>query len=254
VGANVSRSRRQPETSPGGFHVISSRLATELVRDFEVRSDELVVEVGSGTGRLTRELARSGATVLAIELEPALAGRLLGSARSWPNVFVHSGDALNVALPDLPFRVVGNIPFGITTALLRRSVETPTARRIDLIVQLGSARKRASARGNVLAVVWGTTWRFDIARRIPARLFHPRPSVDAAWLRGVRRNEPLVSPRESDDFERFVRAAFGRADAPLPFATGMSRRLLTEAGVHKRARVVDLSVQEWIRVFRRAAR
>jgi 23S rRNA (adenine-N6)-dimethyltransferase len=250
----VSRSRRQPETSPRGLHVISPRLAAELVRDFEVRSDELVIEVGSGTGRLTRELARSGATVLAIELEPALADRLLGRARSWPSVFVHSGDALCVALPDLPFRVVGNIPFGITTALLRRLIETPSARRIDLVVQHELARKRASARGNVLAVVWGTTWRFEIARRIPATLFHPRPTVEAAWLRGVRRVDPLVAPRESDDFERFVRAAFGRADAPLPLATGVSRRLLMAAGVHERARVVDLTVHEWVGVFRRASR
>jgi Ribosomal RNA adenine dimethylase len=80
--------------------------------------------------------------VLAIEIDPALSSTLLRSARSWPNVFVHQGDALDTQIPGTSFRVVGNIPFEITTALLRRITRLDQVERLDLITQLEPARKR----------------------------------------------------------------------------------------------------------------
>jgi 23S rRNA (adenine-N6)-dimethyltransferase len=251
VGANRSRSRRGPERASPGRHFLAPRFAAELVRAFAVGPDELVVEVGAGSGRLTRELARAAGLVLAVELGPDLARQLLRSASSWPNVYVHQGDALDAAFPTVPFRLVGNIPFGITTGLLRAVAATPQARRLDLITQLEPARKRADIRGSVLSVVWGVTWEFELRRRIPARHFHPRPSVDGAWLGGRRRPEPLVDRESLPAFERFVRRGFSRADAPvvrtLPFARGPIRA----AGIDRDARAVDLTAGEWAAVFRR---
>lgn len=97
VGARSSRPRRDVPTR--GRHFLGPRSAAELVRAFEVGSADLVVEVGAGTGRLTRELARFAGLVLAIEIDPALSSTLLRSARSWPNVFVHRGDALDTQIP-----------------------------------------------------------------------------------------------------------------------------------------------------------
>ncbi|MGH2640860.1 MAG: rRNA adenine N(6)-methyltransferase family protein, partial [Actinomycetota bacterium] len=186
-----ARSSRPRHGVPSrGRHFLAPRSAAELVRAFEVGPADVVVEVGAGTGRLTRELARSARLVLAIEIDPALSSKLLRSARSWPNVFVHQGDALDTRIPGTSFRVVGNIPFDITTALLRRILQIEQVERLDLITQLETARKRAAARGSVLTVLWGTEWHFDVRRRIPARSFHPAPSVDAAWLVAERRPQP----------------------------------------------------------------
>ena len=254
MGAPSSRSRRDPGRQPSGRHFLSPRLAAELARGFDIGSADLVVEVGAGTGRLTRELARAGGLVLAIELDADLARDLLRSASGWPNVYVHQGDALGVALPRSPFRVVGNIPFGITTGLLRRMVDTPHAERLDLITQLEPARKRTIAKGSVLSVVWSTTWRFEVRRRIPRRVFHPSPSVDAAWLVGSRRDEPLIDPTDHMRFERFVRRGFEAPDLPIVRALGVRPAMIRGLDIDTRARAIDLTVDEWVSVFRQLQR
>jgi 23S rRNA (adenine-N6)-dimethyltransferase len=254
VGAPSSRSRRDPGRKSSGRHFLSPRLASELVRGFGIGSADLVVEVGAGSGRLTRELARAGGLVLAIELDADLARDLVRSASTWPNVYVHQGDALRAALPRSPFRVVGNIPFGITTGLLRRVVDTPHAERLDLITQWEPARKRAIARGSVLSVVWATTWRFEVRRRIPRAFFHPSPSVDAAWLVGSRRDEPLIDPIERLRFERFVRRAFEAPGLSIVRALGLRPTISRKLDIGPRAKVIDLTVDEWVSLFRQLRR
>jgi 23S rRNA (adenine-N6)-dimethyltransferase len=254
VGGRSSRSRRDTGSKSSGRHFLSPRLAAELARAFDIGSADLVVEVGAGTGRLTRELARTGGLVLAIELDADLARDLLRSASAWPNVYVHQGDALEVALPPTPFRVAGNIPFGITTELLRRVVDTPHAERLDLITQLEPARKRATAKGSVLSVVWSTTWRFDVRRRIPRHFFHPSPSVDAAWLAGSRRDEPLIDATDHMRFERFVRRGFEAPDLSIVRALGVRPAMIRGLDIDSRARAIDLTVDVWVSVFRHLQR
>jgi 23S rRNA (adenine-N6)-dimethyltransferase len=249
VGAPSPRSRRDPGRRSSGRHFLPPRRAAELTRAFAISPAQLVVEVGAGTGRLTRELARAGGLVLAIELDADLARHLLRSASSWPNVYLHQGDALQVALPRSSFRVVGNIPFGITTGLLRRVVDTPHAQRLDLITQFESARKRAAGKGSVLSVVWSATWRFEMRRRIPGRCFHPPPSVAAAWLVGSRRAEPLIESADLVRFDRLVRRGFEAPDAPIARSLGVRPAMIRGLGLDPRARAVDLTVDEWVGLF-----
>jgi 23S rRNA (adenine-N6)-dimethyltransferase len=250
VGARSRRSR-EPTTRPQGRHFLPPWLAAELAQAFEIRGDELVVEVGAGTGRLTRELARVAGLVLAVELDPVLAARLVRAAIRWPNVYVRHDDALATALPTCPFRLVGNIPFGITTALLRRITAVPSATRLDLITQYEAARKRASERGSVMSVVWGPTWHFDLRRRLPARSFHPAPRVDAAWLVAERRVRPLLHTTHIPAFERFVRRGFRSAATPIARTLSIARGDLRAAHVNPGTRAIDLSVHEWVALYQR---
>lgn len=244
-----SRSRSGPARPPRGRHFLAPRFAAELVRGFDVRRGDLVVEVGAGTGRLTRQLARAAGLVLAIELDPELARGLARSASSWPNVYVHEGDALETAFPTSPYRVVGNVPFGITTALLRRLTDDVNLERLDLILQLEPARKRAAGRGSVLSVLWATSWRFEVRRHIPARAFHPSPTVDAAWLVGQRRAQPLVDRSERRSFEQFVRRGFAHAASPLTRSVGIARSAVLAVGLSPRVRALDLSVDDWVSIW-----
>jgi 23S rRNA (adenine-N6)-dimethyltransferase len=250
VGAHRSRPRRSAGRSTAGQHFLGPRFAAELVRSFRIGRDEVVVEVGAGSGRLTRALADTARLVLAIERDPFLAQRLLRAASSWPTVYVSQSDALETSWPNSTFRVVGNIPFGISTALLRRITREDHAVRLDLITQLETARKRAASRGSVLSVLWGTAWTFDVRRRIPARYFHPAPSVDAAWLAGRRRPIPMLAPGEGERFERLVRAGFERAGAPLTRALGLHAAMIQDVGLDPGSRPIDLTVEEWIALMR----
>lgn len=251
-----ARETRSPPTPGSGRHFLSPRRAAEFVRALDLDPDEIVVEIGAGTGRLTQELCARARLVLAVELDPRLARRLLSS--ECDNLLVHRGDAITVVTPDVDYRVVGNAPFGIGTALLRRFLDDPRVARLDLILQREVARKRAAGRGNVLAVVWAATWHLRVAQEFPRATFHPAPGVDAAWLSARRRAVPLVPRHRLPEFERFIRRSFTASARSLK-ATGVRAEDLASSRIGRRGRPIDLDVDAWIRLFetvsaRRAAR
>jgi 23S rRNA (adenine-N6)-dimethyltransferase len=231
------------------------------VRAADVGAADLVVELGAGDGRLTAALAERRCAMRAVELDPALAAGLRGRFRASPHVTVVEGDALAVPLPEEPFRVVGNLPFHVTTAVLRRLLDDPGVplERADVIVEWDVACKRARCwPGSLLNVLWGSRYELAVVRRLPAACFEPRPSVDAGVLRIVRRAEPLVAVAEYRRFAAFARAGFRDRNAglaralsgwiaPLPL-----KRLGRELGFQPAVRARDLDVHQWAALFRAA--
>lgn len=227
----------------------SRRLAEDIVRGLDVRPHELIVEIGAGDGRLTEPLARQGCRVIAIELDASLAARLR------PAFDVVEGDALSVPLPAEPFRVVGNLPFHRTTSIVRRLLDDPgiPLTRADLIVQWGFALKRAAVVPSTqLAAEWGPWWELTLVRRLDASAFEPRPDVDAALLRIVRRERELVPARLAPEYRRFVRHAF--ADGLRSVVPPLTlKRAAAAAGFARGAAQRDLDVHQWAALFRTAS-
>jgi 23S rRNA (adenine-N6)-dimethyltransferase len=210
----VSEPRARGARRPGGArsqHFLRSRaLAAELVRDSGVGPGDLVLDLGAGSGRLTAELARVGARVLAAELDPRWAEHLRGR---WEGVEVVLGDAASVQLPREAFRVVANLPFDRTTAILRHLLDDPLVPlvRADLIVEWGVAVKRALPWPSTFNdVVWGAWYSASVARRLPPRAFEPAPAVDAGVLVFQRRRCPLVPPKLARRYRAFVSRGFRR--------------------------------------------
>lgn len=213
---DTRRPRASHDTQPRarGRHALKSRrFAAELVESAGISGSDLVIEVGAGSGKITEELAARARMVLAIELDSALATRLIARFETRDNVVVAAGDALAVPLPAEPFRVFGNIPFAITTNLLRRLLDDPNAsmQRADLIVQVGAAIKRTRVQpSRMLNLSWGPWWEFRIARRIPSTCFEPRPSVEAALLTISKRKIPLLPTRDRAAFASFLKQGFSK--------------------------------------------
>ena len=184
--ASTDRSRRL------GQHFLGSQqLAARLVADAGVHAGDRVVDFGAGTGVLTAALATEAASVLAIEIDAALADRLARRFAATPNVVVLHADVRDVPLPSTPYRVVANPPFARTAAILHRLLDDPAGGlvRADLVVQWQVARHRARVEErpplDLLGATWAPWWRFGRGRRLPAASFNPRPSVDAAVLETV---------------------------------------------------------------------
>ena len=211
-------------------HFLRSRsLAAELVRDAAVGPGDLVLDLGAGTGRLTEPLARAARSVVAVELDPALARKLAGR---WENVSVVEGDAAAAPLPTEPFRVVANIPFDRTNDLLRHLLDDPRTplQRADLVVEWGVAVKRALPwPSSALGVVWGAWWTFALERRLPRSAFAPPPRVAVGVLRIERRREPLVPRDRAAAYGHFVRRGF-----------------------RQRPHARDLDAHQWAALFRAA--
>jgi 23S rRNA (adenine-N6)-dimethyltransferase len=222
----------------------SSRLAAELVRSAGLTRNDLVLEIGAGSGRLTAELARVAGHVLAVEVDPRWARQL--RARLADNVTVVQANALRFPLPNEPFRVVANLPFGRTTVLLHHLLDDPRVplEQADVVVEWGYALKRATVwPSTLLGVTWGAWWTFRIDRRLAAQCFEPAPSVDAALLVVTRRDPPLIPVSDRRAYSDFVRRGF----------EGGLRRVAPPREVRRVARRAaprDLDVHQWAALFR----
>jgi 23S rRNA (adenine-N6)-dimethyltransferase len=210
---NLRTTRDERRRTYGQNFIRSERVVRELVAASGAGAEKLVVEVGAGAGAITRELARRGARVIALELDPAWAEPLRELFAERPAISVVQQDVLSFTWPREPFQVIGNIPFGITTPILHALLDDLRLAllRADLIVQHEVARKRAvPGRSTVLSLSWEPWFSFTLVHRIPAAAFSPVPASDAAHLAIERRSEPLLAPAERGAYVRFVRDAFAR--------------------------------------------
>ena len=117
--------RRHTQRLASGQHLLRSPLADELAAAAGIAGGDLVVEIGAGTGRLTAPLAERAGHVIAIEVDPRLARLLRRRFQGDARVTVVEADGLAAAFPACPFRVVANLPFAITTPMLRRLLDDP---------------------------------------------------------------------------------------------------------------------------------
>lgn len=208
-----------------------------------------ILEIGCGDGALTYPLARLGRDLVALDIDSRRVSRLRAQL---PSVTVRHADALGFPL-DRPV-VVGNVPFHLTTPILRRLLRSPGWRDAVLLTQWEVARKRAGVGGSTMMTAQTAPWfSFGLDRRVPARHFTPMPSVDGGILTVERRVRPLVPVRERAPYEQFVRAVFtGRGsglEQILVRASGRPPRAVARAlggaEVAKGALPRDLVPSQW---------
>jgi 23S rRNA (adenine-N6)-dimethyltransferase len=250
--------RRHGPRPASGRHLLRHRqLASELVTAADISACDLVVEIGAGGGRLTEPLAAAAGAVIAIERDASSAAQLRRRFDGRPWVRVIEGDALGVPLPREPYRVVANLPFGITTAMLRRLLDDPAGVLIaaDLIVQRGFAVKRCAPRPcTLLSAGWLPWWRLTIDRILPSASFDPPPAVDAAVLSIRRRTTPLIDAADLPSYRALLRQAFRRDNRPVRMALGIERRRFAEfarpRGITPDVRPPQLDVWDWVALHR----
>ena len=249
-----------------GQNFLTDPVALErIVAAADLSTSDLVVEVGAGAGTLTRLLAEQAGRVLALELDNQLVALLREELSGLHNVEIVHGDVLRYSSPELThggYKVVGNLPYYITSAVLRRFLgETPRPRLMVVTVQREVAERIVAKPGkmNLLAVSVQFYGRPRTMARIPAGAFYPAPKVDSAVVRIDVGENPVVSLGEGIDeasFFRVVRAGFSQKrkklrnslSAGLRFAPAEAAELLEQVAVDPGRRAETLSLQEWARV------
>jgi 23S rRNA (adenine-N6)-dimethyltransferase len=234
---------RTGRPNPPGAHALADHVGARLVRQSPVTPGDLVLDLGAGAGALTVPLARMGARVIAVERDERAARRLVGRMARYPNVTVVSGDALTVPLPHRPYLVVANIPFGVTTALLRRLLDSPLT-AADLVVERGAGRLLTAARpGRAELLCWQTAFRLSRGATLPSTAFRPPPSVDALVLRVRRRPQPPPA-----GLGTLLRHAYRSAAAPIGRVVG--RAAARQAGLDPHLPVAQLTADDWLSLGR----
>ena len=259
----MSVRQRPAQRGAVGQHFLrSSRLAADIVVQAAVARGDLIVEVGGGTGVLTQALVRTGATVIAIERDRALAARLRRRFDQYPSLTVIEDDASAHDWPREAFAVVANLPFASSGAILAGLLRDPLIplRRADVIVQWDFAAKHAAVWPATLrSIHWRAWYDVEIGRRLHRTAFAPPPSVDAAVLRLVRRARPRVPPELCAAYWEFLGSAFA---AQTPIRRGLRsslpplqlKRLAPALGFSLDSHARDLDAEQWAELFKASRR
>lgn len=249
-----------PKRSLGQNFVQDPAALDKILDAADLAPTDTVLEIGPGTGALSERLAQRARRVLAVELDTRLEPILRAALGHCANVEIVFGDILTTNVPALvggeDYVVVANVPYYITSAILRSLLESPRRpRRIVLTVQLEVAERLVAQPGDMslLAVSAQFYARTQIAARLNAAIFWPRPEVDSAVVRLDTYEQPPVVVPSTEAFFRIVRAGFSQKRKQLKNSLGAEgATLLARAGIDPRRRAETLSLEEWAALARAA--
>ena len=273
----VRRHKPNLKKSLGQNLLIDSSHLIRIAGAADLETTDTVLEIGPGLGALTHHLAERAGRVVAVELDQRLIPILRAEFANQTHVsFVH-GDILELSpaelvraqLPDqpgsssaaVPYKIVANLPYYITSAVLKYILEShPPPTLAVLLVQQEVAQRMVAQPGamSLLAVSVQFYARPRALHRIPAGAFLPRPKVDSRVVRLEVRPQPAVPDVDHAKFFNIVRAGFGQRRKQLrnSLSAGLSCSKeeadlwLTSSGIEPRRRAQTLSLQEWGRLTR----
>ncbi len=250
-----------------GQHFLLDQAALDkIVAAADLTPHDTVLEIGPGPGPLTRRLADAAGRVVAVELDPRMVELLQGELADRPSVSIVQADILQLDLADLmqtygatAYKVVANLPYYITSAVLRHILEARVKpSRVVVLVQREVADRIVAQPPDMslLAVSVQLYGQPRVVARVPAGAFYPPPKVDSAVVRIDVYPQPAAGVTDTEGFFRVIRAGFGQKRKQLrnALSQGLSRppaeieALLWAAAIAPTRRAETLTLAEWARL------
>ncbi|MFQ5778343.1 MAG: 16S rRNA (adenine(1518)-N(6)/adenine(1519)-N(6))-dimethyltransferase RsmA [Terriglobia bacterium] len=265
------RLRRRLRRPRLGQHFLAGEnVRREILRQLDARPEDYWLEIGAGHGEMTVGLAATGGAVRAVERDPELAQGLRVRLAEFPHARVIESDILKVSLDELAqqmgcarYRVYGNVPYYITSPILRHLFRASgVIADMHLVVQREVAERLVATPGGrdygYLSVLTQFHATAEILQSVPRGAFRPQPQVDSALVQLVppgRQTE--LGIKEPEKFLRFLQTCFQQKRKTLvnnlrgSVERAQVEQVLTEAGLDRRARAEKLSLEDFSRLFRR---
>jgi 16S rRNA (adenine1518-N6/adenine1519-N6)-dimethyltransferase len=267
----LRRSGLRARKKLGQHFLVDENTLRSILEVANLTSDDTVIEVGPGLGVLTRELAARAGWVITIELDEKLANGLKRSLASCENVVIINQDVLGTDPRNLlesradfparlqPYKVVANLPYYITSPVLRHFLEAPVKpETMILMVQKEVAEAIVAAPGqrSLLSISVQFYGKPGIIDYVPAAAFYPSPEVDSAILKIDVYSRPAVDVDE-EGFFKLVKAGFTatRKQAVNSFMKGLGLpreevlAMLDRADIDPKRRAETFTLEEWARLW-----
>jgi 16S rRNA (adenine1518-N6/adenine1519-N6)-dimethyltransferase len=267
-GGRVQRDLPPIRKSLGQHFLNDRRILQRIVDALELTGAETVIEIGPGRGSLSELLVPHARRLVLVEYDRALAERLRTRYAATPSVTVVEADILSVNLAEAAggaFRLVGNVPYYITTPILFHALERPRPERAVYLVQREVADRIVAEPGTreygALSVNVQALARAKILFRVAPGAFQPPPKVDSAVIKIEPRDDPAVTPDEEPTFRRFVIDAFGMRRKQMrrvvrtiwQLSADEADDLLNKSGIEPSVRPETLSPEQFARLVRASA-
>ena len=254
----------RPNKAFGQNFIVDHSILLRIVEAAEIHVDDQVLELGAGTGVLTRELAKHARRVVAVELEREMLSLLVKTTRNYANVELLERNLLYVDPAEVfgsePYKLVANLPYYITAPTFRHFLESANAPRLFVVmVQYEVAQRIVAGPGDMSLL--GVSIQFygkpSIIEHVPARAFYPAPKVDSAILRIDLKDEVPLTPGQRDSFFRLVQAGFSQRRKQIhnSLTHGLHRKNvevqagLLAANIEPSRRAETLSIEDWLRLW-----
>ncbi len=227
-------------------------LVGELLRRSTITSADVVYDLGAGSGVITSQLAQKAKQVIAIEYEPRIIETLKRNTEKYENVQVIKADALTVPLPRTPYKIFANIPFHISSDIVRRFVHSPTAPEAAyLIVQKQFGRKLVATDTShftsQLGMIIGAEYTVKVLKSLRRTDFWPHPAVDTVCIELIKRSIPLIPENLLTHYATFTERCFADPRA-------LTKAPLAIIGQQPGASPSRMSLDQWIMLFKAAYR
>ncbi|HEX2350957.1 MAG TPA: 23S ribosomal RNA methyltransferase Erm [Ktedonobacterales bacterium] len=238
------------------------RLVERLLEASSVGPADLVVEIGPGAGIITDELARRAGRVVAVELDATLAARLRRRYADTPQVAIHTGDFLEHALPEQPYKVFASIPFACTHEIVTRLTSAACSPQdAYLIMQREAAEKFCGVPREYLYSALLKPWfALEITHHFRRSDFTPAPSVEVVMLRIQKRGPPLLAAHERQQYRDFVVHSFTAHQPDIEqtlraiLSHRQSRQILRLCEITPDATPSSISFPQWLQLYRHVVR
>ena len=262
----------RPDKRLGQNFLIDEEAISAIIEGSGVTKDTLVLEIGPGTGALTLPLAERAGRIIAVDLDPDMIDGLKIKTFGMDNVELILGDILETDIRGMAqreldeyglseFRVIGNLPYYITTPIIMKLLEEGTgARSITVMMQKEVGDRIAAEPGTRAsgAITYPVHYYAEVTEiaDVPRECFYPVPGVDSVVLRLDLRDEPAVSVKSEEMLMRCVKAGFSMRRKTLlnslSSLDGFDKKTLSEAlekaGIDPVRRAETLSLEEFAKL------
>jgi len=263
VRALLRRFRLRPDKELGQNFLLDQDELRKIISFSDLSGDEWVVEIGAGLGSLTYYLSQAAQHVIAIEYDKRLVPVLELLFGRYENVELVAADILKLNLEDFvgdrPYQIIANIPYNITSVLIRRLLESSNSpSRMILTLQKEVAERIVASQGQFSLLTLSVRVYGDpqIMGTIPAKAFYPQPQVDSAILRIDLHPSPIVPAELLPKFFQLAKIGFHQRRKQLKNSIsgglGIPKDLASEwlglAGITPTQRPQELGVEAWVRL------
>lgn len=222
------------------------KLVAELIGHTNINKQDTVLDIGAGSGIITATLANRVSRVISIESELNAANKLRINTASFKNVQVIEKDFLQYQLPDAEYKVFSNIPFHLSSPIVRVLTDAPVPpKAIYLIVQKQFANKLLADNRHFtsqLGAQLAPWWSVRIRRPLKKTDFWPHPAVDTVLLELKPRTEPLLPMAEAARFKAFINIMF---ENPIIY----KKQPLAKVGINPELSPSQLTGEQWAALY-----
>jgi len=235
----------------------------QIVKALDIGKDDTIVEIGSGSGNLTRELVKKDNLIYALEFDRNL-GEKLKKTITGLNLHIHICDARIVQpqefLNSNDYKLVGNLPYYAANRIMRNFLfsRNPPIMAV-IMLQKEVARKLVSAQGknSFLSVNFGIHWTSTILRYVSSTVFIPKPKVESAIIVMKRKENPLVEYDQLSSFFNLLKWGFNSPRKKIynSISSGLKldlkdiKILLLKSGLDPDQRPETIKIEEWVNFF-----